>query len=139
MDADKLILESVARGHGLKQTDPLPGAIIEWLFQKLGTNFADSLPFDEQVENPDDYGTTHEIRSERLLNRIGFTAAEKEESIMTGGKIYVPHSCSRRQDRQQCHVHFALHGNGGGDISNRPHRIKNVAAQNNIIVVFPRF
>jgi len=139
MDADKLILESVATGHGMKETDPSPGAIIEWLFQKLGTNFASSLPFNEQVANPDDYGTTHEIRAERLLNRIGFTAAEKEESIMTGGKIYVPHSCSRRQDRQQCHVHFALHGNPGGDISNGRHLISHFAAQNNIIVVYPRF
>jgi len=57
---DKLILESVAAGHGLKETDPSPGAIIEWLFQKLGFN--SYLPFNDQVENPEDYGTTYILR-----------------------------------------------------------------------------
>jgi len=57
--------------------------------------------------------------------------------MVSEGKVYIPHSCSRGQ--QQCHVHFVLHGNGGGDYSNRPTRINNIAAQNNIIVVYPRF
>jgi len=57
--------------------------------------------------------------------------------MVSEGKVYVPHSCSRGQ--QQCHVHFVLHGNSGGDFSLRTHktRINNIAAQNNIIVVYP--
>jgi len=67
MDANKLILESVAADHGLKETDPSPGAIIEWLFQKLSVDsddepidspFASSLPFNAEVDKPEDYGTT---------------------------------------------------------------------------------
>jgi poly(3-hydroxybutyrate) depolymerase len=53
------------------------------------------------------------------------------------GKIYIPNTCSQGN---QCHVHFVLHGNGSRDFeADRNSRYNNIAAQNNIIMVYPRF
>jgi len=62
----------------------------------------------------------------------------QETLLEPTGKIYIPDTCS--QGQQQCHVHFVLHGNGGTDFETKPGSgFNNIAALNNIIMVYPEF